>query len=135
MKIDQEQSKRSDGMTWLGRMRLRLFATIIGVPLAVFGVLSIGPGWLTIPLVGVAIAAVTVTVNKTTNRIVGERCWTCGTSLHGEPAGEQGVVCPDCGSLNQFNPRHLALGDAPDESYDFTLEHDDVDDADEAKSA
>jgi len=98
-------------MTWLGRLRLRLFVTL--------------------PLVGVAIAAVTMTVNKT-SKISAQRCWTCGTSLRDEPAGEQGVVCPSCGSLNQFNPRHLALGDAPEAGYDFTLDHGDEDEPENA---
>ena len=120
------------GMTWLGKLRLRLFVTIVGVPLALLGAISIGPGWMTLPLVGMAIAAVTMTENKTTNRLIAELSWTCGTSLRDQPAGEQGVVCPSCGSLNQFNPRHLALGDSPEAGYDFTLEHGDEEDAERA---
>ena len=120
--IDQDRFR---GMTWLGKMRLRLFVSIVGIPLAVFGVVSIGPGWLTLPLVGVAFAAVTVTVNKVTSRLAVEHCWTCGTSLKTEPAGEQGKVCPSCGSLNQFNPMHLAMGDTPDAGYDFSLDDED----------
>lgn len=121
------------GMTWLGRARLRLIVYVIGIPLAAFGVISLSPAWLTLPVVGVALAAVTMTVNKTANRVIGERCWTCGQSIKGEPAGEQGIVCPCCGALNQFNPRFLALGDSPDSSYDFA--HEDEDDTDTDTSA
>jgi len=113
------------GMTWLGRARLRAIVYVIGIPLAAFGVITLSPAWLTLPVVGVALAAVTMTVNKTANRLVGERCWTCGTSLKGEPAAVQGIVCPGCGALNQYNPARLAAGEPTEGSFDFSGELDD----------
>jgi len=130
--IAQRGLKR--GLTWLGRLRLRLIVFVIGIPLAAFGIITIGPAWLTLPVVGVALAAVTMTVNKTAGRIIGERCWTCGENIKGEPAGEQGVVCPECGALNQFNPMHLAIGDEPVNGYDFSHDDDD-DESDDDESA
>ncbi len=118
----QSKGERRDGLTWLGWLRLRAAAVVVGVPLVLMGAISLGPGWLTLPLVGVAVAAVTMTVNKLGRHFERTTCWTCGTDLASEPAGVHGVVCPDCGALNQHNPRLLALGDRPNT--------DDLDDAD-----
>ncbi|MEM8835280.1 MAG: hypothetical protein AAGD00_05625 [Planctomycetota bacterium] len=90
------------GIRWMSRVRLRVAALIVGIPLAAFGVLSLGvAGWLTLPVVGVAIAAVSVGFSKATSRLAADTCWTCGTSLADEPASEHGVMCPKCGALNQ----------------------------------
>lgn len=90
-------------MAWVNAVRLRVIVFVIGIPLAIFGAISIGPAWLTLPLVGVAFAAVTMTVSRLTNRLDESICWTCGTSLVNVPANEHGKVCPECGSLNQQN--------------------------------
>lgn len=94
-------------MTWLGRIRLRVVVFVIGIPLAAVGAISLGPTWLALPLLGVAVAAVTMTVSRLTERLDAHTCWTCGHDLAGEPPHEHGIVCPDCGSLNQHNPRTL----------------------------
>lgn len=91
-------------MTWLGRIRLRLVVFVIGVPLATFGAISFGPAWLALPLVGVAVAAVTMTMTRLSERLSVQTCWTCGRDLAEEPSHEHGIMCPDCGSLNQYNP-------------------------------
>ena len=108
----------NEGLTWLAKMKLRACVLVVGVPLAVAGMIlaSVPPAWLTLPLVGVAVAAVTMTLNKVGQRLEQPTCWTCGRDLSNEPAAEHGVACPGCGSLNQFNPGALALGDAPDPS-------------------
>lgn len=92
------------GITWVSRLRLRAIVFVIGIPLAALGAISFGPGWLALPLVGVAFAAVTVTLNKIGHRVDQRVCWTCGSDLSGEPVAEQGVACPNCGSLHQHNP-------------------------------
>lgn len=86
-------------MTLLGRIRLRLFVFIIGVPLAAFGAIAIGPSWLALPVIGAAFYAVAMGVNKASQRLQSS-CWTCGQSLVDEPGCEHGVACPSCGSLN-----------------------------------
>ena len=112
------KSPISRGMTWLGRIRLRLAVYIIGIPLAVAGVVSIGPAWIVLPLVGVAFAAVTMSVNHLAGRMSRPTCFTCGHDLTGEPEGVHGVVCPDCGSLHQHNTgageARIAAGESDD---------------------
>lgn len=102
-----DHNERQRGMTWLGRIRLRVVVFVIGIPLAAFGAISLGPAWLAVPLLGVAVAAVTMTVSRLTERLDARTCWTCGRDLAGEPPHEHGIVCPDCGSLNQHNPLTL----------------------------
>jgi len=95
-----ERSKRLV-MSWRSRVHVRAMVMIIGVPLAIFSAITFSPAWLTLPLVGVAVAAVTMTVNKIGQRLSDPVCWTCGHDLASEPGSEHGRVCPECGSLNQ----------------------------------
>jgi len=89
-------------MTFIGKIRLRLFAFIIGAPLAVFGAVSLGPTWLALPVAGVAFIALSRTVNKTALRLAQRpACWTCGSDLSGRAVGAHGVDCPRCGTLNE----------------------------------
>ncbi len=95
-----ERSKRLV-MSWRSRLHVRTLVMVIGVPLAILSAISFSPAWLTLPLVGVAVAAVTMTVNKISQRLNEPVCWTCGHDLASEPRSEHGRVCPECGSLNQ----------------------------------
>lgn len=97
------------GMAWVNKLRLRVIVFVIGIPLAAFGAISLGPAWLTLPLMGVAFAAMTMTVSKLTQRLAQHVCLTCGKDLKGIPAHEHGIICPGCGSLNQHNPAAFAL--------------------------
>ncbi len=113
--MQQDTFSRSDrSMTWRSKLKIRAWVFVIGVPLAVVGVISISPGWLTVPLVGVAVAAVTMTVNKVGARLTQRTCWTCGHDLSGEAPAEQGIACPACGALNQFYLARAAPPDEPD---------------------
>lgn len=94
-------------MKWVNRLRLRVIVFVIGIPLAAWGAIMVGPAWLAIPLVGVAVACVTMSVNRLTQRLSSETCLTCGADLNGMPPHEHGIACPACGSLNQHNPRML----------------------------
>lgn len=100
-------------LAWRDKLKLRSWVVVVGVPLAVWGAIAVGPGWLAWPLVGVAVAAVTMAVNRVGGMLSQKTCWTCGGDLSSSPACEQGVVCEECGALNQFNPDALALGDEP----------------------
>lgn len=115
-------------MTWLGRIRLRVVVFVIGIPLAAVGAISLGPTWLALPLLGVAVAAVTMTVSRLTERLGAQTCWTCGHDLAHEPPHEHGIVCPDCGALNQHNPSTLLA--RLERSRTQLLESRDADDAD-----
>ena len=95
-------NKSESSMTWRSKLKIRAWVFVIGVPLAVVGVISISPAWLTFPLVGVAVAAVTMTVNKVGQRLSQPTCWTCGEDLTNEDPAEHGIACPSCGALNQF---------------------------------
>jgi predicted RNA-binding Zn-ribbon protein involved in translation (DUF1610 family) len=93
-------------MTWMHKTRLRALAFVLGVALAAFGVISLAsvPAW---PVVGVAVAALAVGLNKMTARMVHPICWGCGGDLKGQAAGQYGVACPKCGSVNQAGVRLL----------------------------
>ncbi|MEC9374521.1 MAG: hypothetical protein VYC34_11790 [Planctomycetota bacterium] len=109
-------------MTFVGKLRLRLFVFIIGVPLAAVGAIALSPSWAALPVVGVAFYALSVGLNKTSQRLTQIKCWTCGKDLRDLPAGEHGVACPDCGTLNQ--PFHLALVPSDDNDLDLDDEDD-----------
>ncbi len=92
-------------MTWIGKARLKLAVIVIGAPLAAFGAISVGPAWLTLPVIGATFYVLAIGVNKTSNRVASSKCWTCGHDLSALSVdGEHGVPCPSCGTLNQ----HLA---------------------------
>jgi len=97
------------GVRWVNKLRLRVVVFVIGIPLAAFGIISLTPAWLTLPVVGMAVAAVTMSVSKLTQRLAKQVCWTCGADLSSQPPHEHGIACPTCGALNQHNPL-LALG-------------------------
>jgi Zn finger protein HypA/HybF involved in hydrogenase expression len=88
-------------MSWRSRLRLHALVVAIGVPLAVLSAIAVSPAWLMLPLVGMGVAAVTMTFSKIGQRLNEPTCWTCGHDLKAEPGTEHGVVCPECGSLNQ----------------------------------
>lgn len=97
-------------------MRFRLIVFVIGIPLAAFGAMSLGPGWLALPIVGMAVAAVTVSVNKLAQRLAHPVCWTCGHDLASLDPNDFGVVCPECGSLNQHGLSNaIALAGLPED--------------------
>lgn len=85
--------------TWVHRIRLRVFALLVGAALVVIGAVS----WAALPLwpvIGVAVATVAFVFNGVTSRLSQPVCWTCGADLDRHQAGEYGVMCPGCGSLN-----------------------------------
>ncbi len=112
-------------MAFLNRIRLRVVVFVIGIPLAAFGAISLGPAWMALPLFGVAVAAMTMTVNKATQRLGQHACLTCGHELGALPAHDNGIICPSCGALNQHKPPLLAMLPAED---DPSQEADDGDD-------
>jgi hypothetical protein len=121
--MNHDAQKTGSAMTWRSKLKIRAWVFVIGVPLAVLGVISVSPAWMTLPLVGVAVAAITVTVNKIGHRLTQPTCWTCGHDLRNEEPAEQGIVCPSCGALNQFYLAHAAhpsdesdLGSTDDEA-------------------
>lgn len=95
---------KSRGLSWLRTLRLKVLAYTIIIPLAAWGAIALSPAWAAIPLVGVAVAAVTMTVSKMTMKLGRVTCWTCGADLSGSPESPVGVICDGCGSINQHRP-------------------------------
>ena len=87
-------------MTFLHRIRLRIFAVLLGVGLTAFVVVA----WTTIPawpVVGVAFAAVAMAVNQMASKLTQPVCHGCGRDINGMAVGQYGVVCPSCGFVTQ----------------------------------
>src|SRR5438128_19078 len=87
-------------MTWLHKARLRALAWLLGTGLAAFGAVALA-SWPVWPVVGVAVAAAVVGINRIAGPLKDPICRTCGASLAGEPIGAYGAACPGCGSVNQ----------------------------------
>lgn len=114
---DHEHRTIWQRLTWHGKVKVRAFVWAIGIPLAAWGAIILSPAWLTLPVIGVALTALGVSVSKVTRHVDQAVCWTCGADLSAEDAFEHGLVCPKCGALNQHGPTQLALtlDTAPDE--------------------
>lgn len=93
-------------MSWLNRIKLRVLAAVLGIPLtaAALVIMLSPPLWLTWPIVGAAVAAVGMSIDQMTRGLAGHRCYHCGATLDPEQATGVGVVCSSCGSLNQHRP-------------------------------
>jgi hypothetical protein len=99
MSIQLHKHDDPPATTWVHRIRLRVFALVVGATLVVIGAVSWAalPVW---PVIGVAVATVAFVFNGVTSRLAQPVCWTCGADLARQQAGEYGVMCPGCGSLN-----------------------------------
>jgi len=86
-------------MPWLRKLRLRVFAVMLGLVLAAIGVVGLA-SWPALPVVGVTLTIATVVVNKMTARLSVLTCSGCGADLTGQPIGAYGAVCGDCGVIN-----------------------------------
>ncbi len=98
------QSKRialQERIAFLHKLRLRAFAIVVGLVLAVVGVISIvsAPAW---PIVAGAFAIAAVAVNSVASRLTITKtiCIGCGQNLAQQPIGQYGVVCPKCGTIS-----------------------------------
>lgn len=97
--MSDQTPRESKRTPLLHRIRLKVFALLVGMTLAVIGAVSWAalPIW---PVIGVAVATVAFVVNSLTSRLNEPVCWTCGEDLSRQAAGEYGLMCPGCGSLN-----------------------------------
>ncbi len=83
---------------WIQGLKLKAVAWLAAIVLASITTIAIaGMPW--VPVVGVAIAAAAVSVSKLTLRLAGPVCLSCGHDLSNEPASDQGIACPACGSI------------------------------------
>lgn len=84
-------------MYWLQKLRLRVFALLVALTIAVFTVV----GMLSVPVlpaIGVALVAAVTMVNSMTTKLSAMTCSGCGTDLSKTPASTYGVTCPGCGT-------------------------------------
>lgn len=86
-------------MPWLRKLRLRVFAVLVGLSLAALGVVGLA-SWPALPVWGVTLTIATVVVNKMTAKLSSMTCSGCGSDLTGTPTGAYGAVCPKCGAIN-----------------------------------
>ncbi len=95
-------------MNWLHKLRLRAFGVVVA---SILGALAV-VGWLSVPVLpalGVAIVTAAAVVNTMANRLAMPTCAGCGTDLAKTPAGTHGVICHECGTINQhFDESRLA---------------------------
>lgn len=85
-------------IAFLHKIRLRAFAIVLGLVLAIIGVTAMlsAPAW---PFVAGAVAIAAVAVNKVASRLSQPLCIGCGGTIATEPIGQYGVVCPRCGTI------------------------------------
>lgn len=86
-------------MPYLAKLRLRVFAVLVGLTLGVIGVV----GMLSVPVLpalGVALVAAAAVVNSMTAKLGAVTCAGCGTSIAAMPAGTYGITCTGCGTIN-----------------------------------
>jgi predicted RNA-binding Zn-ribbon protein involved in translation (DUF1610 family) len=95
------------GRAWISLLRLRALLWVVGIATATTAAIVLtSVSW--VPLLGVAMAAVAMSLNSVGAKLSKPTCMTCGEDLSGRPVAEQGVPCPKCGGLNL--PRAMASG-------------------------
>lgn len=97
-------------MMLVQKLRLRALALLVALGLGVIGAVSLAslPVW---PVVGVAVTAAALVMNRMASRLDGAVCWGCGGTIADQPAGEYGVTCSACGTINQRIARSDAASD------------------------
>lgn len=86
-------------ISWLQKVRLRVLAYALGLVLAAVAISSALtiPAW---PVVGVAVAAAVLMMNRTASKLADHTCLGCGRDIAELPIGEHGKVCPECGAIS-----------------------------------
>jgi hypothetical protein len=92
------------GRAWLSRLRLRALLLAVFFAAAGWALIALTTlAWL--PVVGVALAATAVSVNKVAGSLGRQTCIHCGHSLADVPATANGLPCPACGGLTMVYQR------------------------------
>ncbi len=99
-------------MPFLHLLRLRALAILLGTAITSLALISLA-ALPAVPVIGVAVATVLISINQLTKHLTATMCTSCKADLVDQPAGEHGVICPACGSLNQRFA--LALPQAADD--------------------
>ncbi|MBX3407529.1 MAG: hypothetical protein KF869_12285 [Phycisphaeraceae bacterium] len=102
---------------WIQSLKLKAIAWLAAIVLASITTIAIaGMPW--VPVVGVALAAAAVSVSKLTLRLAGPVCLSCGHDLASEPASDQGIACPACGSIRSAGLLELRGRANPEDPQD-----------------
>lgn len=97
----------AESRAWIVRARYKAFAYTAAIAVAAVATITfIGAPWL--PVVGVAVAALAVSVSNVTKNLAKPTCLSCGKDLVHEPIGVHGVICPGCGAVNSGTLVNLA---------------------------
>lgn len=89
---------------WIHKIRLKALAWIVAIAIAAIGAISLF-AVPALPALGVAVAFVAVALNQLGHRLSQPTCYGCGEDLSGRDAGQYGVECAGCGTINQVHPR------------------------------
>lgn len=109
------------GKAWLSSLRLRAFVWTLLIGVAAWVVLAFtAMAWL--PIVGVALAATAVSVNKVASGLHRTTCIHCGADLSGHSPSQYGVPCPHCGGLHQLIPHETRADPAEQALYAASFE-------------
>lgn len=86
-------------VAYMHKLRLRALGVLVGLGLAVVGIVSMtaAPAW---PVVFGAFAVAALVVNKVAAQLSKTVCIGCGQRIDSEPVGQYGVVCPTCGTVS-----------------------------------
>ncbi len=105
------------GQAWISGLRIRAFFWVLGIALCTAAaIVFTSISW--IPVIGVAVAAAAVSLNKVASRLSKPTCMGCGNDLSDQKLGNWGTVCHKCGSIHQPRP-------AKDQTAVAGLEQDD----------
>ncbi len=106
------------GYAWFSQLRWRALAWVLGIALCTAAtVIMTGVAWM--PMVGAAVVAAAVSINRVASKLSKPVCYGCGRDLSGQPMAHLGVLCPGCGAIHQPRPETVALmaeSDADDEA-------------------
>ncbi|MCK6476948.1 MAG: hypothetical protein L6Q35_08970 [Phycisphaerales bacterium] len=95
---------------WIHRIRLKALAWLVAIILAAVGAISFF-AIPAIPALSVAVAVIAVALNQIGHRLTQPTCYGCGGDLSGRPPGQYGVVCSECGTINQVAPGASSVSD------------------------
>lgn len=98
--VQQLTDLAETGWGYFSRIRLKALLWTVGIAGMTFAAIALtSVAW--VPVVGVAAAAVVVSIHNITVKLKTPVCWECGSDLKGEPAHAYGIRCPGCGTLNE----------------------------------
>lgn len=113
---------------WLDRLRLRVFALVMIIGIVAWSLVSF-LALPALPVVGFAVAGVTLVVNLLASKLQPRAvlCWNCGRDLADQAAGVHGVPCPGCGCISEptSTSPERALADASADASHEHAEHSD----------